>query len=104
MTSMHSPNFRSHTTGHRTTCRAPQITPSCAPSSSQGEIGVPAPNAALRAFSLRSASLSVTLSIGITWCSLTTRRGLPDPEVTARPRCLSTSERAKVPATVADLA
>jgi hypothetical protein len=29
---------------------------------------------------------SVALSIGITRCSLTTRRGLPDPEVTARPR------------------
>jgi hypothetical protein len=41
---MHSPNFRSRTTGRRTTCRALQITRSCAPSSSEGEIGVAAPN------------------------------------------------------------
>jgi len=37
------PNFRSRTTGRRTTCRATQITRSRAPSSNEGEIGVVAP-------------------------------------------------------------
>jgi len=37
------PNFRSRTTGRRTTCRATQITRPCAPSSNEGEIGVAAP-------------------------------------------------------------
>src|ERR1035441_1300890 len=40
---MHSPNFRSRTTARRTTCRATQITRSCAPSSNEGKIGVAAP-------------------------------------------------------------
>jgi hypothetical protein len=37
------PNFRSRTTGRRTTCRATQVTRSCAPSSNEGEIGIAAP-------------------------------------------------------------